>query len=92
MFRTTVSTKHDGITRTDELKEENELEENDLNSQLRRASTFKHSGEMKMTDFNRKNREEGYEIFLLSCRLASTSEHNFKQCSSSIPSREIQKN
>ena len=62
-------------------KLEEKLEKNDLSSQRRRASTFTHSGEMKMTDFNRKNREEGYEILLLSWRLALTSEQNFKQCS-----------
>ena len=48
----------------DGLKEETELEENDLNSQRKRAITFIHSGERKMADFKIKNRE-GYKLFLL---------------------------
>ena len=30
---------------------------------------------MKMTDFNKRNKEEGYRLFLLSWRFVSTSEH-----------------
>ena len=56
IIRTAVWIKHDGAVR---LKEETELEENDLNYQRKRANTFTQSREMKMTDFNKKNREEG---------------------------------